>query len=252
MASVEIRSALCRYFRINRKSEQPLAAVYRVFDNYRKSGLHIHRFDYVQLKHLLALDPSLFDASFRRWASSRKSQTAMDLGEITDANWLEFSNPERVDYIARLHREAPGRARDLLSECFAQETANLRGKLLMAIEASVSIDDKAFLQSLAGDRAKSVQEILDHVLGCIANTEQYNRRFEEAASRLSLKVSKILKKRTLEVDQPAGYKGYRLAEWYSETFQRIDPMAFANHLSIEADEFCELIENSELGFAVDR
>lgn len=244
--SEEIRLALRRYFRADRLIDPPYSAVHRVFDRCRKGELNIHRFDYMQFKPLLSIDASLFDVSFRRWSMSHKTEVAGTSDAMNDENWLDFPNAQRCDYIAALHNESPERARHLLAQSLNQETASVRGKLLTALEPSVTVGDRAYLESLLADRAKSVQQILNRLLGGLAGTDQYKIRFEEATSRLSLKTSKILKKKSLVIDQPGGYKSHQLNEWYAETFNRIDPCALAAHLELSTLEFCELIENQGL------
>jgi len=248
VASMDIRSALCRYFRTNRKSDHPHSAVVRVFKSYQKRNLHVHRFDYVQLKPLLSIDASLFDTPFRRWASRRTSTEGSLHEQITPENWLEFSNPERCDFIRDLHQRDATTTRALLSECLAQETASVRGKLLGAIEASVTADDREFLETLLKDRAKSVKDIVATMLGGIEGSVQYNERLEEAVSRLSIKVSKLRKKKSLDVEQPGGYKSHRLAAWYAQTFNGINPESMAKHLDVDVKEFCDLIDKKGLAF----
>jgi len=192
MASMPVRTALCRYFRSSRQADQPDCGVVRVFRAYSERGLHVHRFDYMQLKPLLSKDASLFDAPFRRWANGRKASDTDEHADITDKNWLEFSNPERYEYIRALHQEDAERARTLLTECLGQESASIRGKLLDAISLSITFDDKGFLESLLTDRAKSVKEAVATMLGNLSGTEQYQVRLDEAASRLSIKVSKSM------------------------------------------------------------
>ena len=246
MAGVEIRSALCRYFRANRKPAPPTGSVYRVFERCRQLDIHMHRFDYTQLKHLLSIDADLFDTPFRRWASAGESRDDELTGTLTEENWLEFPTAERCNYIKRLHQVSPDKARQLLGENISSDTAATRGSLIESIAGSVSSGDQALLESLLTDRAKSVQDIVTRMLGGINGTAQYKERLDEAKSRLSVKVSKVLKQKKLIIDQPGGYKRHQLRQWYVETFGRIDPLQLAAHLELSIDEFCDLIDKEHL------
>ncbi len=246
MVDDAIRAALIRYFKANRDGLSD-AAVQRVFDLFSTNDYVVHPFDYIELEHLLRYKQSLFDVKFRRWASQGDNEDIAE-SDITLDNWTEFAPAERSNYISTLHSVDPEAARALLLDALPDETASVRGKLIQAIESSITISDKVFLEGLLNDRAKSIKDRAATMLSYLPGTEQNNERFKEAVSRLSLKKTKLTRKNKLMVEQPKGYKNhsYKLIDWYGTTFGGIDPIAVAAKLELKPAEFCNLIEQPYL------
>lgn len=246
LVSDAVRASIARYFKANR-DQTPDAAVRRVFGVFQSANVAVHPFDYAELEYLLRVDPALFNVQFKRWASEKTRSDSVS-GDMSPDNWTEFTPAERRDYIRQLHVADPDTARALLSDALPGETASVRGKLLQAIESSVTVADQVFLEGLLSDRAKSVSALATNMLAYLPATEQNQERFEEAASRLSLKTVKVSKKTKLVVEQPKGYRAnsHQLIEWYRSTFGGVDPIALAAKLELKPKKFLELIEQPYL------
>jgi hypothetical protein len=62
------------------------------------------------------------------------------------------------------------------------EQAPMRAALLEALATGLSLDDKPFLDSIAGDRAESVKQVSAHLLARMPSTEGYEQRLGGAAA----------------------------------------------------------------------
>ncbi len=78
---------------------------------------------------------------------------------LSAETWDDFWPAARGVELARMRREDPAPARELIAARFGGEAAEARLRLLALLETGLSPEDRPFLASLAGDRAPKVKAL---------------------------------------------------------------------------------------------
>ena len=149
----------------------------------RNSGRALHPFDYARLEEALARHAAELNARERDWLSAVRPErelpeAAYDGPPISEETLANAGKHAKLEFLRQLRAENPAKARSLLSGLFSSEPAAMRASLLEIIALNPEKDDAPFLLELASDRAATVREAAEKILGRISA----RRRLQSASS----------------------------------------------------------------------
>lgn len=225
-----------------------------------RAGRSLHPFDLPALERDLlrsprAVDEPMLRAWWERRPSSQASRArattsaagAADVDASASANdaaqgdteadelWPTLQIGDRVERLAHLRREDPAGARARLEQVFAKEPAAARARLLDALSTQLSHEDQPFLESLAKDRSRKVQETAAALLGRLPGTDQSRQLLADLVERIESGRRGIsLTKNALRL---------RCPERLSTPQQRI-AWALATYATLALDDLCAALELS--------
>jgi hypothetical protein len=163
-----------------------------------------------------------------------------DAEHIADDNWTDAAPARRVDFLERRRSSDRRRARELAEAAWPGETADMRFRLLKALRVGLGVDDRAFLEGLAKDRAPKVRDLAARLLAKLAGADP---RLAEAMKRVRVGSRGLLRKRlalTMELPATVAKDGWR--NWARESFAEIDIADFASALGATEEEAIDAAE----------
>lgn len=182
----------------------------------RMSGLALHPFDYARLEDAMASHPEELTAPERAWLSAVRPerelpQTADDGPPVSEETLAEAGKQAKLDFLRRLRAADPAKARELIAGLFVSEPAAMRGELLAIMAMQPLKEDAPFLSELANDRAATVREAAENILGRIAGTDAFARRIGRLKVRLTVKTEGlILRKKVLTYAKAGSAKPHEI------------------------------------------
>jgi hypothetical protein len=123
------------------------------------------------------------------WAVGRADELPASPGDL-ETVWNEGALAARVAVLTRLHEVQPERARDRLSQVWAQEKAEPRAELLAAFSASLTPDDEPFIESILDDRSMVVRTQAARLLARIPGSRLSQRMIARADAMLAYEAPK--------------------------------------------------------------
>ncbi|MEL6184628.1 MAG: DUF5691 domain-containing protein [Myxococcota bacterium] len=156
----------------------------------QQSGKRLHPFDLSRIESAARAHPDLLHPADRR---------ALGLESPPDSDdWTDLSPRSVRRLFTDLRRREPARARDLLEPEFSSLKASLRKEIIQTFDRNLSEADRPFLESLAGDKSRTVRAEVESMLGRLPGTEAHARRLERLAEDLSL-TKDVLRKTSIGV-----------------------------------------------------
>ncbi len=130
-----------------------------------------------------------------RWAWAVTEETTAETStETIDVHGFETAAPvDRVPLLRRLRQHDPERARDLLHETWARESAADRTAFIEVLADGLSLADEPFLEAALRDRAKGVRSRAADLLARLAGSA-YGERMAQRIRPL-VTTSGVLRKR---------------------------------------------------------
>lgn len=243
----QARRLLCRLFGSSKKKDLPETAM-RLLDLFSELDLHLHPFDYPELKTLMNADVAMLDANARRWLLDGKGdEPVLSLDDIGDDNWTSFTPAVRERFLLERRASNPAEARELCAAALGDDAASVRGKLLATLSVGLSADDVEYLESFAKDRAASVKNIAGALLARIEGTAAHTERLESAHEQLDLKSGGIIgRKKMLMPRVPKGTAKSKVDTWIANTFADVNPADLASKLGLTPKVFAAAIGNQTL------
>ncbi len=216
-----------------------------VLDRCRVACVRMHPFDLPDALRLLRLATSKLGAAERAFLAlaDGATQSAVDLDQI--AHWLELPKADRLTLIRLVRSQDPDRARTLIADSFAGETADLRASLIEALAMKLGTNDVQFLESAASDRAAKVREAAQSLLGDIPGTAAYAARVDAAMASLSIKKGVLGLGRSLVLAIPTGKKASEAFEASEREFRQISIDDIAHRLKTTVDDLVDLTPSDE-------
>ena len=190
-----------------------------------RNGLALHPFDYARLEEALTRHAAELNAAERAWLSAVRPErelpeAAYDGPPVSEETLADAGKQAKLGFLRRLRAEQPGKARILLASLFSSEAAAMRGSLLEILALNPDIDDAPFLTELANDRAATVREAAEKILGRIAGTSAFDKRIERLRERLSVKTEGIiLRKKVLAFSKTASAKPHEVINEQTELLE---------------------------------
>lgn len=217
-----LRRPLLRVLLAKGSSPHPGFALARAF---RRSRLRPHPFDLPHLDSFVNTHAESLGPTAQHWASRQQPSTApqnyFDPVELDAMNWAHATLSRRVSYLDHLRRGDPAAARDLLIANWSNEAADARFALLQTLQASLSLADQPFLESLDNDRSQRVRALAQKFLGRLG-AHAANPALAACLERIVRSESGFLRKRpTLKLELPVTLKDQTTPQWILQTFSAI-------------------------------
>lgn len=193
-----------------------------------RHGYRLHPFDVPRLatfvrKHADLLGIALAEAegeTGNHWTSWET---------LDESTWMLATPAHKANFIADLRLSDPAKARALVEAQLPLEKAEVRLRLIDALGAGLSTDDRPLLESLAGDRAPTVKRAVTRLLARLPGTGAAEAQIAELLSRITRGSAGLLRKRvTLTLQMPANVKSATAeTDWLASSFGGVGCSALA-------------------------
>jgi hypothetical protein len=165
-------------------------------------GLKLHPLDYARLENFIARYTADLGPEERAWLNlvrpERTNNREFDIdAPLTQDTLPQASKVQKIEYLRALRNSDPTKARELIETLSPNEPANVRADLIRLLEIKLDAGDRPFLESLASDRAQSVREVANELLGCISGSEPYAKRVERLKDHVQVKIEGLIRKHKL-------------------------------------------------------
>jgi hypothetical protein len=142
------------------------------------------------------------------WLARRNPEWKFLLSQDEDLEiWETGSGTVRAEWLAGLRRREPERARELLQQTWATESADDRARMLESFEHGLSARDQDFVEAAATDRSKLVRRVAARLLIYLPGTTAQRQWIERVRSWVQLRRESrwmgLSKSTKLEVHLPA-------------------------------------------------
>jgi hypothetical protein len=177
-----------------------------------------HPFDFARLEDFVVRFAERLGPSAREWAAIvRPDKTEpgpqhLETEILTEETFGPGASQEaKLVFLRRMLKEQPKRARELMMEKFAGESASLRAGFIDAIAPFAGEDDFPLLKLAANDKAKSVREKAMSLLARVPGSEAYGSRLAGIADHLKVKTALVTRRKSLAVAGLGETPGSKLA-----------------------------------------
>jgi hypothetical protein len=234
LVPARVRPQILRLLKMNRCTDDTELAVALAF---ARNRLRAHPFDLPQMDGFVRRHNEYLGVIAQFWAQrdtraeSRKGY--FDDDAISAENWTEAPIGARVVYLQHLRKENAGGAREALEKVWAVESADVRVRLIGAMEAGLSDADRAFLDAAAKDRAPRVRAVAHRLLARLSGSAANNPALAACLERIQKEKAGLLKRRiALKLELPANVKDPAAPRWIREQFQDVTLEELASSLEI--------------------
>ncbi len=208
-----------------------------------RHGFRLHPFDIPRLagfvrKHAEMLGIALADTEGEPTAAA----SAWALWETLDENnWMLATPARKASFIADLRLSDPAKARALVAAQLPLEKAEVRLRLIDALGAGLSSEDRPLLESFAADRAPTVKRAVTRLLARLPGTGAADAQIAELLSRITQGSAGLLRKRiTLSLQMPANVKSVAAEiDWLATNFGGIGCSALAHAFGMSPEALLE-------------
>jgi hypothetical protein len=146
----------------------------------------------------------------------------------------------RARFIEEQRRHDAGAARNLVESVWAQQDADARVNLLMALRTGLSSADQNFLETLEKDRAPRVRSLAQRILSRLPGAVGENPALRACVERIRRSETGLIKKRSvLTIELPATVKDNMVRSWIRETFAEVSCDELASSLGMSESEMIE-------------
>lgn len=185
-----------------------------------------HPYDFHRIEGFLRVHADRLGADVLAWLdrdkASEEQQRYFDLAVLTDDTWTEATPVRRERYISERRRTDPAAARALVEATWANETADIRLSLLGGLRVRLGSEDRAFLESLAKDRAPKVRDLAAALLSKLPGMDGISPAQEKMLGRISKGTAGIFRKRpVLKLELPATVPNSDVLNWVIADFSDI-------------------------------
>jgi hypothetical protein len=236
----DLRRPVLRLLASKPITEHPALALARSFDQLR---LRPHPFDMPRFEAFVRLHAQKLGSTAQHWAH-RQNETAAPLDyfdrEILDAtNWTQASPGRRAAYFEKQRSQDANSARSLLEASWPQENADMRLRLLHAMQTGLSAADQPFLLTLDKDRAPRVRFFAQRLLSRLG-TKGEHPALRACLERITHAQTGLLRKRpVLALELPATVKEQSAPGWIREMFSEVSFDELAGALSLNETEIID-------------
>lgn len=159
-----------------------------IFDQLDRCGVRLHPFDLPRLEHLLAAAPDRLGTAERAWMNLKRSpESEAAAAPTSEDDWRLLPKAQKAAVARQLRAADPAMARTRIEQHLASAPADVRAALVATLEVRLSGDDVALLTTVAtDDRATSVREAANALLGSIRGTPAHAARLTASAAYIEL------------------------------------------------------------------
>lgn len=160
---------------------------------------------------------------------------------LDETNWMLATPARKANFIADLRVTDPAGARVLVEAQLPLEKAEVRLRLIDALGAGLSSEDRPLLESLAADRAPTVKRAVTRLLARLPGTGAAEAQIAELLSRITQGSTGLLRRRvTLSLQMPANVKSATAEiDWLATNFGGIGCSALARAFDMSPEAMLE-------------
>jgi hypothetical protein len=218
----------------------------------KRSGFSLHPFDFAKLEDFILRNAEDLGPDARQWLSivhpEKASQTDLYVDEeVTEENLAQVSRSQRVQFLRRMRQKDPAQARVLIEGLIGGEQAEMRLRYLSIVGANFSEADKPFVETLLSDRAPSVKELANTLLGRLPGSEAYGRRITLLKDYFEVKTEGLLRRRkVLHYKGPGGKKLDERAKFIGQALSGASLGDFAAAMEVDEASLADMaLQNSD-------
>jgi hypothetical protein len=243
-----MRRLLIRLLKEKRTSDDLDLALAWAFD---RSKTRPHPFDLPRIDAFVRAHAGHLGITAQHWAAQRDDSTAPALSyfeaeALHETTWTKASLTQRACFIADRRKQDAQAARALVETIWAQENADARVRLLMALETGLNASDQTFLEGLAKDRAPRVRSLAQRFLARITGSAAQSPALKACLERIRRSTAGLVKKRaTLALELPANVKEHEAKGWIRKTFGEVSCDELARALELTGTAMIEASAKDE-------
>jgi hypothetical protein len=186
-----------------------------LFDSMVKAKVRPHRDGVFRVIEEAHKNPALQDRALQimdqrgRWlARFVKIGQWVSPSALGEEAWQEGRIEERLAYLKQVRSSHPAKARELIQSTWAQESHEVRARMLQAFADHLSLEDEPFLESCLDDKRKEVRTVAQELLNRMPESRLVGRMVERAKPFLEFTPAGVLglKKAKLEVRLPEKFE----------------------------------------------
>jgi hypothetical protein len=234
-----LRRPLLRVLTGKTVTEHPALAIARVFDQRR---LRPHPFDLPKLDAFVRRHADQLGNTAQHWARSKGDSKELgyyDRDLLDETNWNESTLARRATFFEAQRKQDAGGARTLLEAAWPQENAQVRARLLQAMQINLSASDQPFLDLLQKDRSPRVRQVAQRLLAKLGVAGE-NPALKACLERITRTQSGLLRKRAvLTLELPATVKEIAAPQWIRDAFAEVTLEELAQALSLSEAEIVD-------------
>ena len=127
------------------------------------------------------------------------------------------------------------------------EKAPVRVRLVDAMATGLSVQDRDFLESIAGDRSPKVKAAVTRLLAHLPGTGAAQEQIEEILSRIKIgRTGLLIKRTTLKLELPANTRSHDAqTEWLALNFGSITPEGLAGALDMSTAQLLDAARDNK-------
>lgn len=211
--------------------------------------LRLHPFDYARLEDFIAQHAENLGPDERAWLAlvrPDRKQGDIYLGApLTEETLPQASRAHKHQFLRTLRSGNAPRARQLVEALLPNEPAHVRAELVGLLAVNLDHGDVPFLQSLAQDRAQSVRDAANELLGRIRGTDAFAKRIERLKDHLQIKTAGMVRKhRVLKCSGPISGKADDAAAAQRTLLMGLHLKDIAGALGVNEQELLEAAAQS--------
>lgn len=241
-----IRRPLLRLLRDRGASDDLALALAWAFGRCR---VRPHPFDLPKMETFVRAHAEHLGLAAQHWAQQRKDGAAEPQGYfevddlLDDATWTKAPPAQRARFIAERRRQDATAARLLVESVWGRETADLRVRLLAALETGLGADDQPFLEGLEKDRAPRVRTLAQRFLARMSGRVGEHPALRACLERIHRSTVGLLKKHpVLTLELPATIREHETKSWIRETFTEVSCQELAHALQLTEAQMVDAAE----------
>jgi len=240
-----MRRPLLRLLNKRRPADDLALALAWAFDRYK---VRPHPFDLPKMDAFVRAHAEHLGALAQQWAQQRDDSPAQPQGyfmadEMDETTWTRGLPGLRARFIAERRRQDATAARALVEAAWAQENADMRVRLIAALETGLHADDQPFLESLGKDRAPRVRALAQKFLARLTGRRSEHPALAACLERIKRTTTGLLKKRVvLTLELPATVKEHETKVWIREAFAEVSLEELAHALQLTEPQLVEATE----------
>ncbi len=230
-----LRRPLLRLLNGKPATDHPAAALAQAFNRLR---LRPHPFDLPKLESFVRAHAEELGITAQFWAQESATRSSYFDDEILDpTNWATALPAARVAFLKQQRVADPAAALTLLETAWPQESADLRLRLLEALQTGLNPADAPFLDQAANDRAPRVRALALRLRSRLPGAPGENPALKAILERITRTEAGFIRKRpVLKLDLPATVKEHTTAGWLREAFAEVTFAELAAAFSLEETE----------------
>jgi hypothetical protein len=214
--------------------------------SFEKLKMRPHPFDLPRMSGFVKSHAEELGPTALHWA--RQEASAMgpvkdvfsEYDELSDGNWQSARPAARARYIEEQRRKDPAAGLALVRAVWGSEDAEVRLRLLKALQAELNDGDREFIEGIQKDRGARVRALAERALYRLNGFSGEHAALAEILPRIQQKKEGFLRKHlVLQLDVPATLKDHAANVWVSETFAAVSCDELARGLKLSVQELTD-------------